>query len=115
MSEFARMRNGMKSPAQLARANVECPDIAGRSGKRFRIPSADDEQIFVNNARTGHGNGLCSGRLAAKILAKIDAPIMAEFRNGLAGGCVQGIYEIHDACEDARRLAVGPVGQSTIW
>src|SRR5437667_3479004 len=72
------MRNGVKRPAQLARANVEGTDVARGSGESFGIAAADNHQIFVNDRWAGEHNGLGGGRFTTKVFAEVNAPFLCE-------------------------------------
>src|SRR5580765_2136156 len=66
ITEFARVRNRVKRPAQLAGANVVSADVSGRGGQGFGIPAADDDQVLVHNSGAAQRDGLES-RLASEI------------------------------------------------
>ena len=88
VAEFAGMRNGVELPAQFAGADVVGADVAGRRGQRFGLPSAHYQQVFVNDAGAGEDDGLLC-RIAAQIFAQIDAAVLAERRNRLAGAGIR--------------------------
>ena len=114
VAKFAGLRNGVKNPAKLSGANVEGANVAGRSGKSFRIAAADDDQVFENQAGTGEVNGIGGSRFAAEIFAKVDASGIAEIGNGFAGGGVERVKKIRDADEDASVGTGTPIGEAAI-
>ncbi len=100
IAKFAGLRNGVKRPAKFAGADLEGTNVAGRSRKGFRIASADDNQVFEDDAGTGENDGVGAGRFAAEILAKVDATVVAEIGNGFARGGIERVKKIHHADED---------------
>src|SRR5581483_10160309 len=102
---FTRMRNGMEAPAQLPAANVISSDIT-RSGRQgFRIASANDEQVFVDDWRAGEGDRH-GGRIAPEILAQVDAALIAEAGNRLSGIGIQFVNKVPAAADDASVVPV---------
>src|SRR5260370_42475655 len=61
VAEFAGARNGVEGPAKLAGAHIVGADVAWRSGQSFGIASADDDQVFVDDARAGQTSPLPFG------------------------------------------------------
>src|SRR5262249_34238534 len=112
---FARVRNRMKSPAQLARSNIKGSNIAGRRGKRFRIAAPCNEEIFVDENRARQKNRLRFHGFATEIFTKIDAPSAAKSSDGFARHRIKRIHKIHYANENSRRLSVAPIRQAAIW
>src|SRR5262249_23533565 len=88
---LARMRNGVKSPAKFAGADLERANVAGRRGQSFRHSAPDDDQVFKNNAGAGEIDGIGGGGFPAEIFTQVDAAIFAKARNGLAGGGVERV------------------------
>src|SRR5579863_7820199 len=105
------MRNGMKSPAQLARAHIEGANVAGWGRMRFWITATHNNEIVVDHARTGHCDRL---RLivATQVFSQIDPAVFSEARSGLAGLRVERIEEIGDRGKDTTFLAIGPIRQT---
>jgi hypothetical protein len=112
VAEFTGLRDSVKAPAQRAGANVEGADIAWRGGVGFRIAATDDDEVLVDDAGSGEGDGLLlefGVEVIAKAFAEIEAAIVGKVGNGFARRCVEGVEEVEDAGEDARTLAVGPI------
>ena len=103
----------MERPAKFAGTGIESANVAGRRGKRFGIAAADNEEILVNDCRTGERNERF-GIVAAEIFAKIDAAIFAEGWNGLAGCGVQRVNEVHYADQNALVIVGGPRGEAAV-
>src|SRR5260370_13529734 len=107
------MGNSMKGPAQLAGAHVIRPHVARRSRQSLGIASSHDDQILVDNARASQRNRLLL-RLASKISAEIDAPILAKGGNWLAGSGVQRVKEVHHACKNPLIFPACPISQPAV-
>src|SRR5262249_18157068 len=83
VTRLTRMGNRMERPAKLSGADRISSYVAGWRGQSLGIASANDYQVLVNDPRARQRNRL-HGRIASQILAKVDAPISAKFRNRLA-------------------------------
>lgn len=64
-------------------------DVVGADvavGRRlcFACAKAHDDQVFVDSAGRGDGDGPC-GRLCTEVVAEVDAALVAEGLDGLAG------------------------------
>ena len=57
VAELARLRNGVKDPADFPAVDVEGTDVSGRSGHRLRDGAAHDEQIFEDDAGRAGADG----------------------------------------------------------
>src|SRR5580700_3686864 len=108
---FAGMRNGVEGPAESAGANIECANVTGRRRMRLRVAAANDDEVLVNDSRSGEDDGLFFV-VATQLLAQIDAAVLSEARDRLAGLCIEAIEEIHNSGEDARGFTVGPVSDA---
>ena len=111
VAEFAGMRDGVEGPAQRAGADIEGADVAGRRGFGFRVATADDDEVLVDNAGSGESDGLL-GVVAAQVLAQVDAALFAKTGDGFAGSWIERVEVVQHAREEAGTLAVGPVAQS---
>src|ERR1700751_2168326 len=49
VTKFARVWDGVESPAQTACTNIEGANIAGRRWIRLRVSAANNDQILVND------------------------------------------------------------------
>src|ERR1700751_1919817 len=114
IAEFTGKRNGVERPAEFSGAHIESANVARRSGKRFRLASGEDDQIFEDQAGTGKGNGDGAGGFAVEIFAEIDAAGFAKVWNRLAGGGVEGVKKIHYAHENACSGSGTPIGEAAI-
>ncbi len=114
VAEFAKQRNGVERPAKLSGANIESANTAGRSGKCFWIASAEDDQVFKDDAGAGENDGVGAGRFAIEIFAEVDAAGVAEIGNGFAGGGIERVEKIHYADEDAGGGSGTPIGETAI-
>ena len=90
VAEFARMRNGVEAPAELAGAHVVGAYVARRGGQSLGRPPADDQHVLIDDARGGQHHRLLR-RIASEIAAQIDAAVAAEGRDRLAGSRVQRV------------------------
>ncbi len=91
--------------------NVECADIPWGRGLRFRIAAADDDQIFVDDPRTGQRDRL-NAVISPESFPKIDAAAFAEALDWPARSRIQSVKEVHDAREHAALVSVGPIGHT---
>ena len=71
----------------------------GDAGRPSDVAAADDQQILVDDAGRGERDRLLR-RVAAQILAQIDAARRAEARDRLAGARVE---RVDDSCPRRRR------------
>src|SRR6266446_8450681 len=108
ITKFAVVRNGVKRPTKFAGTRIVGAHVTGRSRQSFGIASSHDDQVLVHNPRAGQGDRLLLG-VAPQVFAKIDSSILAKGRNGLAGGSVQRVNEIHDSGEDSFVFSAGPI------
>ncbi len=105
--------DGPEGPAHRAGPHVDGADVAGRGRQAFVDAAADDQEIAVDRAgrRQPHRLQL---RRPAEAVVEIDPPGAAERLDRLAGGGVEGVDEVIDGGEDARRATVAPVGHAAI-
>src|ERR1019366_8729139 len=111
VARLAGMGNGMKAPAQFSCAHVKGAHIAWRSRMSLRIAPADDDQVFVDDARCGQRDRLLF-KISAELLAQVDTARLAERSDRLARLFVKAIEKIHHPGEDAAVLSIGPIGHS---
>ena len=114
VTEFAGVGNGMELPAQFAGAHIESANIAWRRRQRFRGAPADDEDVFVDYARSGQNHRRLL-RIAPKALAQIDAPGLAEGLDGLAGFGIKCVDETVHRGEEAAFGSVRPPREAAVW
>ena len=107
---FARVRDRVEDPTQLAVAHVVGADGPGAAGE-----SADDVQILVDHARCVDdyaGRALAVGDLDGG--AEMDRAVLSKGGDQLAGLCVQGIEVGPGAGEDALVVAARPVDDTAL-
>src|SRR5258708_2987941 len=112
VAEFARMRDGVKSPAKTAGANIESANVARRRRIRLRIAATNDNQILVNDAWCGEGDGL-KKIVSPQALPQIDSSLLAKRGNHFAGRRIERIKIVHHSSQNAAMLAVAPIGKPT--
>src|SRR5580704_16661864 len=96
---LARMRDGVETPAQRAAMNIERANVPGRCGMGFRIATAHDNQVLVNDARRGQRDRLFA-IIPAKVFAKVDAAVFSEARDWFAIAWVECVEKICNAGEE---------------
>ena len=103
----------MEAPAQLAGVHVVRADVAVH--RRFGLggAQAQNNQVFVDGTRCGQRND-AGGRLVAKILAQVDAAVVAEALDGLPRAWVQRPQRIERVCEEHLVCAIRPEGEATV-
>ena len=113
VAKFAGMRNRVEGPAQGPAVHVEGANVARGRGMGFRIASADDDEVFVDEAGGGKGDGLLLVTFAvAQAFAEVEAALVAEGWDQMAGAWIDCVEIIHASGEEARFVAVGPVAEA---
>src|SRR5215472_521160 len=110
---FARMRNRVEAPAELACANLVSANVTRRSWQCLGFATADEKQVFVNQWRAGQKNRNCR-RITSEMLAQIDPAMVTKVGDGLSCLRVQRIHEVHNTHENATISAILPVCESPI-
>ena len=105
VAELARMRNGVKRPANLAGADVEGADVTGCRRQVFARHETHDQHVFVSYAGCGRAHGDLA-EIAAQPRAQIDAPAFSEALDESAGARVDGEKEMARRYKNA---ALGPI------
>src|SRR5579863_7715708 len=112
VSEFARMRDGVKRPAKATGTNIESANVARRRRICLRIAATNNDQVLVNDAWCGEGDRL-KKIVSPQALPQIDSSLLAKRGNYLSGLRIERIKIVHHSCQNAAVLAVAPIGKPT--
>ncbi len=82
VTEFARERNRMKNPAELARVYIERANVPRRTGQRLGNRATQNDHVLKNDARAAGANGNALRR-TIQALSKIDSAVISETLNRL--------------------------------
>src|SRR6476469_4303871 len=104
---LARMRNGVKAPAQSTAVHIEGADVARRRRMRLRIPPAYDDQVLVDDSWCGECDRLLT-IIPAKIFAEVDTPILPEAPDRSAIARIECVEEVGDPGEKSALRIVRP-------
>src|ERR1700761_7295972 len=107
------MRDGVELPANLPRANVKSTNVAGQRGQLLCNPAAADQQIFVDGARTRHGDKETLS-VVTQALAQVDSPVIPKAWIEFSCFCIHGIEVLLNGEKDSRLLPIGPIADSAI-
>src|SRR5262249_39061351 len=88
-------------------------DVSRRRRQRLSDPSADDEQVLVNDAGVGETHRLCLW-VTVEITSEIDPTVVAEgwYRRARAG--VKRIEILIDSSKDPLVVAARPIDDSAV-
>ncbi len=113
VAELAGMRDGVKGPANFSGARVESTHVARGCGQSLADDTAHDDEVFIDDAGGGGGDGHFLGR-AAQTLAQIHASVFTEGFDECAGAGIERIQPVAGRKKDALVAAAGPVGDAAI-
>src|SRR5580700_4271515 len=112
VARFSGVGYRVKAPAECTCTHVVCTNVSRRRRQRLGHLSADDDEIFVDHARSRERDRL-KLVVAAKVLSEIDPAALAKIRNRLACRRIQRIEKIHHSSKQSASLAVCPVRNSS--
>ena len=86
--------DGMERPLLPAGVDVEGANVAGRGRQAFRHDRTQDQQIAVEDTRGVDADAECARIAALETLTQVDASILAELRQWLAGLRIERIQPV---------------------
>ena len=111
--ELAWLRNRVEHPFQLAGHGIEGTDMPGRGPVGLVDAAAENEQVPVHRAGSGHLQRDAL-RIHAEAHSQIDIAACPERSNQLAGPCVDRVGPVPDEVEDPLSLGTPPVRDPAI-
>ena len=113
VAEFARMRDGMKSPSQFSGANVEGSNISRRGRMSFGIAAAHDNQIFVDNARDWSARKIATGSRHGDLFVDRVFHILQTSLSACRSERPAAYKKIRDGGENPAFFAISPIGKAS--
>src|SRR4029453_9393747 len=109
---LARMRDRVERPALAAGVDVEGADVARRRRQSLGDDRAEDQQVFVEDTGRVDADADRAGLAALEAEAQVDAAVLAEVRDRLAGRRVERVEPVLGAEVDAPLVAALPVHEA---
>ena len=113
VSEFARPRNGMEGPADLAGARIVGAYVTGRRTLFFSDSRAPDQYVLVDDSRTGR-HQVCIGDVASEAHAEVHGAGIAEGGNRMTGLRIERVQPATGGKEDAPVATISPVHDAAV-
>src|SRR5581483_8749612 len=113
VAKLTRMGDGVEGPSNSSRADIVGADVPGRSRQVLAHNTAQDQEVFVNDSRSGRRDGKRL-RVTPKSLAKVDPTGVPKTGNGMAGLRIDRVKIGAGSKENPAVVALLPVRDAAI-